>query len=201
MYGSWRIQQFEVHVLGIVGWSSFYALNDTPKASSSKTTVLLQSWPNLWKSIFSGFKASVWMYHKIETTVMCMCAFLRMWPFLFCIRLGNLGKTYTGKLFRNFKWLKNREVGSDFDDFWTKRIAALSAKIWKKFGPMKKFPWGRKCRKTFAKSSKKLSCFPFRAKIKIEIAIYGHSNFVDVQTFLLGFIIIHAGRWRLFFVS
>ena len=52
-----------------------------------------------------------------------------MWPFLFCIRLGNLGKTEPGKLFRNFKWLKNREDGSDFDDFWTKRIAALSAKI------------------------------------------------------------------------
>ena len=28
------------------------------------------------------------------------------WPFLFCIRLGNLGKTEPGKLFRNFKWLK-----------------------------------------------------------------------------------------------
>ena len=40
-----------------------------------------------------------------------------IWPFLFCIRLGNLGKTEPGKLFRNFKWLKNREDGSDFDDF------------------------------------------------------------------------------------
>ena len=52
-----------------------------------------------------------------------------IWLFLFCIRLVNLGKTEPGKLFRNFKWLKNREDGSDFDDFWTKRIAALSAKI------------------------------------------------------------------------
>ena len=47
---------------------------------------------------------------------------INQWPFLFCIRLGNLGKTDTGKLFRNFKWLKNPEDGSDFDDFWTKRI-------------------------------------------------------------------------------
>ena len=29
-----------------------------------------------------------------------------IWPFLFCIRLGNLGKTEPGKLFRNFKWLR-----------------------------------------------------------------------------------------------
>ena len=77
-----------------------------------------------------------------------------IWPFLFCIRLGNLGQTEPGKLFRNFKWLKNCEDGSDFDDFWTKQIAALSAKFWKKVGPSKKFPWGRKIRKTFAKSSK-----------------------------------------------
>ena len=55
---------------------------------------------------------------------------------------------------RNFKRPKNREDGSDFDDFWTKRIAALSAKLWKKIGPSKKFPRGRKIRKTFAKSSK-----------------------------------------------
>ena len=26
--------------------------------------------------------------------------------------------------FSNFKWLKNREDGSDFDDSWTKTIAA-----------------------------------------------------------------------------
>ena len=54
---------------------------------------------------------------------------INIWPFLFCIRLGNLGKTEPGKLFRNFKWLKNREDGSDFDDFWSKQIAALPAKI------------------------------------------------------------------------
>ena len=30
-----------------------------------------------------------------------------------------LGKTEPGKLFRNFKRLKNREDGSDLDDFWT----------------------------------------------------------------------------------
>ena len=29
----------------------------------------------------------------------------------------------------NFKRPKNGEDGSDFDDFWTKRIAALSAKF------------------------------------------------------------------------
>ena len=55
-----------------------------------------------------------------------------MWPFLFCIRLGNLGKTEPGKLFRNFKWVTNREDGSDFDDFWTKRIVSartISGKI------------------------------------------------------------------------
>ena len=55
---------------------------------------------------------------------------------------------------RNFKRPKNGEDGSDFDDFWTKRIAALSAKFWKKIGPSKKFPRGRKIRKSFAKSSK-----------------------------------------------
>ena len=43
--------------------------------------------------------------------------------------LGNLRKTEPGKLFRNFELLKNPDDGSDFDDFWTKRIAALSAKI------------------------------------------------------------------------
>ena len=61
---------------------------------------------------------------------------------------------YGTKFPRNFKRPKNGEDGSDFDDFWTKRIAALSAKFWKKFGPSKKFPRGRKIRKTFAKSSK-----------------------------------------------
>lgn len=89
-----------------------------------------------------------------------------IWPFLFCIRHGNLGKMEPGKFFRNFKWLTNREDGSDFDDFWTKRIAALSAKIWQIFGPSKKFLRGRKRRKTFAKSSKRLSRVPFRAKKK-----------------------------------
>ena len=53
-----------------------------------------------------------------------------IWPFLFCILLGNLGKTELGKLFQNFNWLKIRKDGSDFDDDWTKQIAALSAKIW-----------------------------------------------------------------------
>ena len=42
---------------------------------------------------------------------------INTWPFLFCIRLGYLGETELGKLFRNVKWLKNREDGSDFDDF------------------------------------------------------------------------------------
>ena len=82
-----------------------------------------------------------------------------IWPFLFCICLGNLGKTYTGKLFWNFKRLKNREDGFDFDDFWTKQIAALSAKIWKFFGPSNKFPRGRKLRKTFENLEKIVKMF------------------------------------------
>ena len=55
----------------------------------------------------------------------------------------------------NFKRPKNSEDGSDFDDFWTKRIAALSAKFCKIFALSKKFSWGQKLQKTFAKSSKK----------------------------------------------
>ena len=59
------------------------------------------------------------------------------------------------KLSRNFKRPKNGEDGFDFDDFWTKRIAALSAKFCKIFALSKKFSRGRKLQKTFAKSSKK----------------------------------------------
>jgi len=83
----------------------------------------------------------------------------------FYFRLGNLGKKEPGKLFRNFKWLKHREDGSDFDDFWTKRIAALSAQIWKQSGLSKKYPRGRKRRNTFVKSSKKY------VQLNIEIAM------------------------------
>ena len=54
-----------------------------------------------------------------------------------CIRLGNLGKTEPGKLFRNFKWLKNREDGFDYDYFWINRIAPVPAKICKLFAPSK----------------------------------------------------------------
>ena len=59
------------------------------------------------------------------------------------------------KTAENFKRPKNGEDGSDFDDFWTKRIAALSAKFCKIFALSKKFSRGRKLQKTFAKSSKK----------------------------------------------
>ena len=62
-----------------------------------------------------------------------------------------------GKNFpRNFKRPKNGEDGSNFDDFWTKRIAALSAKFCKIFALSKKFSRGRKLQKTLLKSSKKL---------------------------------------------
>ena len=76
------------------------------------------------------------------------------WPFLFCIRIEHFEGACTGQNFRNFKRPKNGEDGSVFDDFWTKRIAAMSAKFWKKFGPLKKLPRGRKIRKKFAKSLK-----------------------------------------------
>ena len=49
------------------------------------------------------------------------------WPFLFCIRIEILKELVQDKFSRNFKRPKNGEDGSDFDDFLTKRIAALSA--------------------------------------------------------------------------
>ena len=45
-----------------------------------------------------------------------------------------------------------------------------------KIGLSKKFPQGRKIRKTFAKSWKKLSRVRFRAKNKIETAIWMHGS-------------------------
>ena len=45
--------------------------------------------------------------------------------------------------FSNFKWLKNREDGSDFDDSWTKTIAATRSSFWKIFAPSKKFSLDR----------------------------------------------------------
>ena len=68
------------------------------------------------------------------------------------------------KFSRNFKRPKNGEDGSDFDDFWTKRIAALSAKFCKIFALSKKFSRGRKLQKTFAKSSKKFARTPCSAR-------------------------------------
>ena len=46
-----------------------------------------------------------------------------------CAAHGILKELVQDKLSRNFKRPKNGEDGSDFDDFWTKRIAALSAKF------------------------------------------------------------------------
>ena len=45
--------------------------------------------------------------------------------------------------FSNFKRLKNREDGSDFDVSWTKTIAATRSSFWKIFAPSKKFSLDR----------------------------------------------------------
>ena len=63
--------------------------------------------------------------------------------------------------FQNFKQPKSRKDSSDLDDFWTNRIASVPAIIWKKIAPLKQIPRGRKRRKTFATSSKKLAWPPF----------------------------------------
>ena len=44
----------------------------------------------------------------------------------------------------NFKRPKNREDGSDFDDFWTKSIASTQTKIWKIFPRRRRRRRGRR---------------------------------------------------------
>ena len=47
----------------------------------------------------------------------------------------------------NLKRLKNREDGSDFDDFWTKSMAPTQSKFSKMFAPLKKFSRRRRPRR------------------------------------------------------
>ena len=110
-----------------------------------------------------------------------------IWPFLFCIRIESFEGARTGQNFpQNFKRPKNGEDGSDFDDFWTKRIAALTAKFRKKFGPSKKFPRGRKIRKSFAKSLKNFVLYTvFGTKQNRNVHIYGSYFFPRPQISLL----------------
>ena len=76
-----------------------------------------------------------------------------------------------GQLFRNFKCLKNLEDGSDFNDFWTNRIAAAQAKFAKTNRAFEKFFARGETAKNFAKSSKKLSRFLFLTTKKIGTAM------------------------------
>ena len=115
------------------------------------------------------------------------------WPSKSCPRLGcymvisilyphrKFWRSSHGTKFpRNFKRPKNGEDGSDFDDFWTKRIAALSAKFWKNFGPSKKFPRGRKIRKKIAKSSKNFgpyTVFGTKQNRNVQISLSGVRTF------------------------
>ena len=99
-----------------------------------------------------------------------VCVQVGKWPFLFCIRLGNLGKTYTGKLFRNFKWLKNREDGSDFDDFGPNESQRCQLNFEKFLGRRKKFREGEKFEKLSRKVRKILARTRFLGRNKIEMA-------------------------------
>ena len=70
---------------------------------------------------------------------------------------------------RNFKRPKNAEDASDLGDFWTKRIAALSAKFWKKIGPSENFREVEKFEKLSWKVRKILARTRFLGGIKIEM--------------------------------
>ena len=59
------------------------------------------------------------------------------------------------KLSRNFKRPKHGEDGSDFDDFWTKRIAAMSAKFKKKIWAVEKISARAKNSKKFREKFEK----------------------------------------------
>ena len=62
-----------------------------------------------------------------------------------------------GQKLKIFKRLKNREDGSDFDDFRTKKIAATQAVWWKKIERLKRMKSSRKIRKIIEKSFEKFS--------------------------------------------
>ena len=61
-----------------------------------------------------------------------------------------------GQKLKIFKRPKNREDGSDFDDFRTKKIAATQAVSWKIFERTKRTKNSRKIRKIIEKNFKKM---------------------------------------------
>ena len=108
---------------------------------------------------------------KSTRCLMYLVSRLQYGHFYFLSSLENSTGGKAGQHSRNFKWSKNREDSSDFDNIWSNRIAAVPAKSAKQNAPSKNLSQGKKRRKSSRIRRKSCPGFPFLTKNKMETAI------------------------------